>query len=168
MTDRDKLEEIGRFNKAHGIKGEISATIEDIDPEELPCIFVEIEGLFVPFFITSVRTKGPETWLLKIKGIDSETDCSMLVNKTIYVEDGIICDDVETDQDGFYMRDLIGYEVIADGVPVGIIEDFDDSTDNVLFIVKRHDSRNTLYIPAADEMIGGINTDNKTISMDLP
>ena len=68
MIAADNLIEIGRFGKPHGIKGELSAIIPDfdIDPETLPCIFVELDGLMVPFFIIAVRTKGSESFLLTL------------------------------------------------------------------------------------------------------
>ena len=46
MIKQDEIFKIGHFNKTHGIKGEISATI-DCDYEllkALPCIIVEIDG----------------------------------------------------------------------------------------------------------------------------
>lgn len=167
MIARDKLEEIGRFNKPHGVRGEISATIPDLDPEGLTCIFVEIEGLFVPFFIENIRTKGSETYLLTIKGIADENEGALLANKTIYAD----ADEIETDESddgGFYMSDLIGYTVVDDGRVAGVIEDYDDSTDNVLFIVRRPDSEATFFVPAVEEIITDINPETKTITMDLP
>lgn len=167
MIQRDLLEEIGRFNKPHGIRGEISATIEDIDPDELPCIFVEIEGLFVPFFIESVRTKGSETYLLSIKGINNEADGLMLAGHTIYAEAEVL-GTADDEADGFYLSDLEGFALYDGPDLVGTIEDFDDSTDNVLFIVRRLGAEKTLFVPAAEEMITDINNDSKTITMDLP
>lgn len=166
MIARDKLDEIGRFNKPHGVRGEISATIPDLDPADLSCIFVEIEGLFVPFFIENVRTKGSETYLLTIKGIADENDGALLANKPIFAD----ADEIETDKtdDGFYMSDLIGYSVIDGDRVAGVIEDYDDSTDNVLFIVRKTGSDETFFVPAAEDIITEINPENKTISMDLP
>ncbi|MDE6437887.1 MAG: ribosome maturation factor RimM [Muribaculaceae bacterium] len=168
MIARDKLEEIGRFNKPHGVRGELSASVYDVDPADLSCILVEIEGLYVPFFITGVRTKGSETYLLTIKGIADENDGVLLANKTFYA----LADEVETDPDdadGFYLSDLIGYTVMDDdGHTAGEIEDFDDSTENVLFIVRRPGSDSTFFVPAAEDIITEINQDNKTIIMNLP
>ena len=166
MIARDKLEEIGRFNKPHGVRGELSATLPDLDPTDLTCIFVEIEGLFVPFFIENVRTKGAETYLLTIKGIADENDGALLANKPIYAD----ADEIETDDSdgGFYMSDLIGYTIMDGGQVAGIIDDYDDSTDNVLFLVRRPDSNATFFVPAAEEIITEINPETKTITMDLP
>lgn len=88
MIATDNLTAIGQFGRPHGLKGEISAQIPDtdIDPGELPCIFVELDGLYVPFFIESWRTKGTETVLLTLDGIDSQPAASKFTNKTLYAE----------------------------------------------------------------------------------
>ena len=87
MITREEIIEIGIFNKAHGVKGEISATIDcEIDVfRKFSCIVVEIDGIFVPFFAESIRPKSQETVLLNIDGFDSDVAVKILVNKTIYV-----------------------------------------------------------------------------------
>lgn len=73
MILRTDITEAGVFNKPHGIKGEISATLDfDIDLSDVKCIVLDVEGIFVPFFIVSVRPKTSETVLITINGIDSE------------------------------------------------------------------------------------------------
>ena len=73
MILESELIEAGKFNKPHGIKGEISATVDiDIDFDELKCVVMPIEGIFVPFFINSVRPKNGDTYLVTIDGVDSE------------------------------------------------------------------------------------------------
>ena len=168
MIAADNLIEIGRFGKPHGIKGELSAIIPDfdIDPETLPCIFVELDGLMVPFFIIAVRTKGSESFLLTLEGITSQEKASEFTNKSIYARpEDIPADDTE-DYEGFYLDDLIGFTIQSDGCKIGTITDFDDSTDNYLFHVE--DSGSTILVPANPELIESVDTDTKTIYMNLP
>ena len=58
MIRRDELIQIGQFNKPHGIEGEITASVNyDFDDlSAFSCLIVEIDGIFVPFFVTNVRT----------------------------------------------------------------------------------------------------------------
>ena len=45
-----EIAEAGHFNKPHGIKGEMSATLDfDLDLDNVKCIIVPVEGIFVPF-----------------------------------------------------------------------------------------------------------------------
>lgn len=51
MITSDEIIEIGAFVKPHGVKGEISAQIDyEIDLQELKCLIIDIDGIFVPFF----------------------------------------------------------------------------------------------------------------------
>jgi 16S rRNA processing protein RimM len=76
MIVRDQLIAVGRFNKAHGVNGEVQATL-DIDADLLPrlrCIVTDVDGIYVPFFIASHRSKGAQSVLLTIDGIDNERE----------------------------------------------------------------------------------------------
>ena len=62
---------------------------------------------------------------------------------------------------------FIGFTVIDDnGHDVGRIVDYDDSTDNVLFIVER--DGDTLRLPVVDDWITDIDSERRTIAMTLP
>lgn len=168
MIPADQLIEIGRFGKPHGIKGEMSAVIPDadIDPADLPCMFVEIDGLMVPFFISSTRTKGSESVLITFEGVDSQEKAARFTNKIIYARP---CDLPETEEDGegFYLDDLTGFDIVCGGAIIGEITDFDDSTENYLFVVSTSSGQEIL-IPANPDLIEAIDTDTKTINMNLP
>jgi len=168
MIPAEELTEIGRFGKPHGIKGELSAVISDgdINAAELPCIFVELDGLMVPFFIASARSKGSESILLTFEGIDTQDKAAKFANKVFYARQ---CDmpENETDGEGFYLDDLTGFHICCEGKEIGIISDFDDSTENYLFVVETPDSDDIL-IPANPELIEEVDTDNQIIHMNLP
>ena len=160
--------EIGKFNKPHGLNGEISATL-DVDPTGLSCIIVDIDGINVPFFITSTRPKNAGTTLLRIDGVDSEEAVRMFVNKPVYALSTEVSEEERTDEDGFYASDFIGYDIIDDATSgrIGSITDIDDNTENVLFIVDTPDGGRA-FIPVADEFITDIDTERRTLTMNLP
>ena len=73
MIRLSEIAEVGRFNKPHGIKGEISVSINtDIDLDDVKCVIVPIDGIFVPFFLQTIRPKTADTSLITIDGIVSE------------------------------------------------------------------------------------------------
>lgn len=171
MITKDQITEIGRLNQPHGIKGEINATFPfDIDINRLSCIILDIDGIFVPFYIVSNRTRGAQSRLIIIDGVDNEVRASSLSNKTIYAlkeEVAPLVDD-DDDADGFYAEDLIDYTITdTEGNLSGTITDIDDSTENVLFVVTTDSGRKHL-IPVADELISDIDTENKHITVELP
>lgn len=169
MIRRDELIQIGQFNKPHGIEGEITASVNyDFDDlSAFSCLIVEIDGIFVPFFVTNVRTKSSQTILLKIDGINDEREASMLVNKEIYVLNSEFNATEVFDDDEMPVDILVGYEMIQEGNSIGHISDIEDSTANVLFVVKNADGKE-LLIPAVDDFIDSIDTENKQIHMSLP
>lgn len=167
MMNNDKIE-VGVFTKPHGIKGEITALFPNglYEPAAGDFVFADIDGLPVPFRILGVRTKGAESFLLTIKGISDEPAAASLAGKAILVDEDLVAD-IEDDGEGFYLDDLIGFELQADGTTIGTIDDFDDSTDNALFIV-RTPAGDTILVPASGELIEAVDTDAKIIAMDLP
>lgn len=172
MITRDEITEAGVFNKPHGIKGEISATLDiDVDLAEVRCIVIEVEGIFVPFFISQVRPKSADTDLLTIDGIDSDDKARTLTGRSFYVLDTDLPDDEEDgddDSEGFYAADLVGYRVVdSEQGPLGTIADINDSTANILFIVSRPDG-SEMYIPVAPEFIDAIDPDGPTLTVTLP
>ncbi|MDE5970141.1 MAG: ribosome maturation factor RimM [Muribaculaceae bacterium] len=169
MIQRNSLSEVGRFARPHGINGEITASLDyELSPDDLRCVIVEIEGIFVPFFVNSFRPKGHENYLLTIDGIESDNEAKLLSNKTIYALTNELPESFENeDSDGIYASDLIGWTITEDENPLGVIEDVDDSTANVLLIVKTIDGA-TIYVPLADELINAIDTDTNTVDVTLP
>ncbi len=172
MIKLSELAEAGHFNKAHGIKGEMSATLDFyLDLNDVKCIVVAIEGIFVPFFIKSWRPKTADTCLLTLDGIDSDVQAQEFNNRTFYILRSDIPEDEEDDyddEDGFYASDLIGYKVHDNALgDIGMISDINDATQNVLFLITTPRG-NEIFIPVADEYIVEIDHDNETLTTDLP
>lgn len=170
MILEQDLIEAGKFNKPHGINGEISVTLhEDLDLNNLRCVVMSIDGIFVPFFIKSVRMRNADTYLITIDGIDSEIKAQAFTNKPVYIlESDMPNNGEEDDEEGFYLNDLVGYKVTDNYLGyIGQISDINDQTENVLFIVER-DNGEDVYIPAVDEFIIDVNPDTKQIITALP
>lgn len=159
------LKVVGRLLKPHGICGEITALLtDDVDLSQLSCIMLRLEGIYVPFFLNSVRPKSAETDLLTIDGIDDEEQASRLCPNEIYAISTELSD---VDDEGVYAADMEGFEVVANGGRLGKIVAIDDTTANYLFIVERGGGEQIL-VPVADEFITGIDTQAKVVTMELP
>lgn len=170
MIKLTEIAEAGHFNKAHGIKGEISATLDiDVDLSEVKCIVVSVEGIFVPFFVSACRPKTADTCLLMIDGIDSEAKAQQFNNRPFYIlRTDIPEDEEDDDEDGLYASDLVGYRIVDETLgDIGVISGINDSTQNVLFIVET-DGGDEIFIPVTDEFIEEIDSDSETVRTDLP
>lgn len=163
---------MGHFNKPHGVQGEVSCSLDcDVDIlERFSCIVVDIDGIFVPFFINRVRTKTVTTALLTIDGINTgEQASATLVNKTLYVlkrDYDRLAEEAGYDDDEMLPADFfIGSQAVINDSERGKIVDIDDTTANVLFVIALKDGREVL-IPAVDEMID--RADDDTIFFNVP
>lgn len=170
MITRDELIAIGRYNKPHGVAGEISATLDvDIDMLRLlRCLVSTQDGIYVPFFVNACRPKSAETVLLTIDGINSEADAARLVNHEIYALKSDYDQEWEdTDADAYPLDYFIGFTLRdAAGNLIGEITDVDEQTENALFIIDRGEE--TVMIPANDELIVEFDVDSREMVMDLP
>lgn len=170
MITSDSLIEIGRFLKAHGIKGEIVfAPDYDLDLKELRCLVVEVDGIFVPFFVEKVRTKGAENLLVKIEDLDDEKEVSLLVNKSVYAMKEDVDIEENSEEEGLSAHALVGYTMVDENdEEIGVIESIDDTTENWLFMVRDATGDNLYAIPVADEFITFMNPDTRTLGVTLP
>ncbi|MDD2962212.1 MAG: ribosome maturation factor RimM [Muribaculaceae bacterium] len=166
MITRDNITEVGAFNKPHGVNGEISSTfecqIEDV--KDFSCIIVDIDGIFVPFYINNIRYKNNTTFLLKLDEVETEEGVKAFVGKPIYALKTEIEDIEPEDNDSYY---FIGFSIkdYHKG-DIGTIIDVDDSTDNYLFVVSSKDKE--VLVPVAEEYIMKIDDKKKIITMLLP
>lgn len=169
MITRGMLTPAGEFNKPHGIKGEISASFDPrVDVGALKCVVAEVNGLFVPFFIDAIRSRGADAVLLTIDGITDENEAKLLSRKPLYLLNGDAALAADDEDDGFYVEDLVGFSALdEDGAVIGKIAGVDSTTANVLFVIDRPDGSEAL-VPVADEFIDGIDPESATITLRLP
>jgi len=169
MIKREDVIKIGQFNKPHGIKGEISFAFANEIFDESKCKFLicEIDGIFVPFVVEHYRFKSNSTALIKLKGIDTVVSAKLFTNKDVYFQKQSKYE-AESTKDITSWDYFIGYTLIDDkSGEIGIIADVDTTTINALFVVDRA-GEGELLIPASEELIIKIDTENKKIRLTLP
>lgn len=170
MITREELIAIGHYNKPHGVAGEISATVDvDVDLlRDLSCLISEIDGIYVPFFVSGCRPKNGDTVLLTIDGIANEQEATRLVNRDIFaLKRDYRQESEDAEADGYPLDYFIGFELQdSDGTTVGEIIDVDEQTENAIFIIDRDGVE--LMVPASDDLIVEFDLDKKVMVMDLP
>ena len=165
MIKQEEVYHIGRIGKAHGIHGEVTFHFDDdvFDRTDADYLVLEVDGILVPFFIEEYRFRSDTTALLKLEGVDSQERARELTNVDVYFPRHL----AETDDDDAPLTYafLVGFTIVdaSTGQKVGIIESVDESTMNILFCLE-----NGTLIPAAEELIEGIDQKKKEISLRLP
>jgi len=170
MIRRSDITPIGDIHKPHGIRGELSVSLDEgIDPRELRCIVLDIDGIYVPFFIGAARTRGADSWLVKIDGIDDEKAAMALARHEVFAMADDVADDEDDPEGGIHLYDLVGYTLDdARGHKIGTITDIDDSTANVLLTVLTDGDGRSIFVPFADELLTALDTHTRTVAIDIP
>lgn len=160
--------QVGSTQKPYGIKGEIIIRFRkpqyaDLDAE---FYFLEIEGIPVPFFVEEFIYSTDVTSRVKFEDINDEITAAQYVNKDVYLPRELVKQQEEQtgEEDWDYFT---GFAVIDQhGVELGVIEEVDDSTQNVLFVVRKE--KKEYLIPATEDFIAAIDDENNIIEMFLP
>lgn len=167
MITKDEVIKIGKLQKTHGIKGEISLVFDksayaDVDTE---FYFLDIDGIFVPFLIEEITFITDTGARVKFEDIDDETRATQFVNLHVFLLRKQVSENQKDDKSDWDF--FIGYTVFDQHLrDLGIIESVDSTTINILFIVKK--SETELLIPATEDFIVKINTEKKIIHLNLP
>ena len=172
MIRIEEITSVGSLVKPHGIKGEILAEVDyEFDLASARCIVLDVDGIFVPFFIDGLRPRSVSSVLIHIDGVDSEISAKKICGKEFYVLNEDMPETDGLDEDGFFLSELVGFKILdADNSEIGEIVDYDDSTENSLFMVRpaTGESDQIIYIPVADDFIRSLDSQAGTITMDLP
>ena len=158
MIKLEEVYKIGKLGKVHGVKGEISFLFDDdvFDRVDADYLILDIDGIFVPFFIEEYRFKSDSNALMKFDGIDTMERARELTGCDVYFPRKMS----EADEGHLSLAEIIGYSLIDAQTrkEVGKIAAIDDSTINLLFELE--DGK---LIPAPEELITNVDTKNHQI-----
>lgn len=162
MIKLEEIAPIGIFGKTHGIKGEINLELNvDFDLENTPYIIVDIDGIFVPFFIAEYRYKTDTSALILFEDIYTEETIRPFFGKKAYVKKEILTLD---DEDEMSINYYVGFTMLTpQRTIIGQIVEIDDSTANVLFVLD-----NDSLIPVGAVEVLDIDPDKHIMIVELP
>ena len=163
MIKREDVYKIGRLGKAHGVKGEVSFQFDDdiFDTTDADYLILEIDGILVPFFMEEYRFRNDSLALVKFCDVDTQQRASELTGCDVYFPRTL----AEESEGQLSLSSLVGFDIVeaSNSKVVGKIAAIDDTTQNILFELE--DGR---LIPASDELITNIDTNQQQIIMQIP
>ncbi len=163
----NQFTEIGTIQRTHGVNGEFQVIWNHdfyLEEQNLESVFIEFEGIPIPFFISSIRTKSEDKALIKFEDVDDVNVANEFVGMKLLLPS----DEIEVDDDELLMSDLVGYTLISNhNQLIGKIIDYQEFQTNSVFTVI-HQSGSELMIPAAEELIIEVEPEGKTIVMEIP
>lgn len=154
---------IGTLTRTHGIGGELSMNFTDDvwDRADADYVFLEVDGIQVPFFLEGWRFRSDSVALLKFQDIDSSEDANEYVGADVYFPHSLTPEPDEDDE--YTWRHFTGWQVVdAQAGPIGIIDYVEDSTVNTIFCV---DGK---LVPANEDFIERIDAKERIVYMILP
>lgn len=167
MIDRKNCHLFGKLLKLHGFEGELMMkSLTNALPElkESEPVFLDIEGILVPFFVSSIDQISRDACLISFDDVDSDQKARELVGCNVYssVPAG------ENIQAGITeLNELKGYQLIDRNLGlIGTIIDCVDISLNPLFRVQGQETE--FLVPANPDLILDISADTHEVNMDLP
>ena len=155
------MQRIGQVLKSNGRDGELLVGFTGIAPEEIDLeepVFIEFDGLPVPFYFESFSQRGNTRALVRLTGVHNLTDADELAGAVLYAEDDLYEDEEE---------DLTGWTVLdADGTKVGTVSAHEDIPGNPCIWVETGHGESLL--PLREELVLEVNETEKTLRMEIP
>lgn len=151
--------ELGKIVNIHGVHGEIKVNPYADGPEFLKNFKrVLVDKVF--YDVLSVKV-ARGCAVLKLKGVDTVDGAEKLREKIVYVPEN---DLPRLPEGTFYVKDLVGMEVYADGDLLGTLTEVMFTGANDVYVVKNKEGKEYL-IPAVPVFIK--NRDVKAKRMDI-
>ena len=153
--------EAGKIVTTHGIRGEVKI-MPYCDSPELLC---EFDRLFLgknKDEVTIERARVfKSTVIAKIEGVDTPEDAEKLRNKLLYMHR----DDLELDEDTYFISDLMGLEVrdADSGQVYGEITDVMQTGANDVYVIKGADRE--YLVPAIAEVVVSTDIDGGVMTI---
>lgn len=152
---------IAKVAKTFGKNGEVILRLYDAFPDAPDLrepLFVLIDGLAVPLFLSSCRPRGSRQALAVFDDWETERRAAELVGRELLVY-GEDTDGDEPSLAGYVLKDAVSGRQ-------GVIREFLDYDNNPLLAVDFDGTE--VMVPAADELVRGIDEKNRTVTVELP
>ena len=161
MIQEKEIFKAGKINKTHGVNGELNCAIDADTIDRAEYMVLDMDGIFVPFFISNIRVKSSNSVLLTLEDIETETDARNLVGKDIYLPIHLM-----SDEDMLSYEYFIGFTVVNADEKLGEISFVDDQTVNILFGISAEDR--DILLPAVEDFIMEVDNENKILYTNYP
>ena len=159
---------IGEILRPHGLRGELRMRVLSKQPQDLK----RLRHVYLADGENAVRERvdvgnlrfNKAYALLKLAGVSNRDQAEELRGKLV------ICDIAQLpplDDGEYFLFQLVGMRVVADGVDVGKVREVLETGANDVYIVDS-DEHGELLVPAHDETIDNIDFKRGVIEMTLP
>lgn len=162
--DKNTLAEYGYLKKTNGISGELTLNTNDGfgESDVMPdFLFLEIEGLPVPFKIESFRWRADETCVLKFRYVDSKEEAQKYTGCRVLSEV-----EMQAGDDGFNPFFMKGYALFDQNKhEIGQIEMINDYGGNLVLSVNHQNAE--VLVPFHADLLLSVDQEAKRVVLNI-
>lgn len=162
----DTCYKIGFIMKPHGLKGQVTISLDPEAPENfsgIDTVFVQVREKLLPFFVEAISLKGAKAFL-KLEEVNTPEDAQAISKSPIFLPKSTR---PKSGRGEFYDDEVIGFEVLDNEMgSLGIIQEVVHAGPNKLLSVKYHERE--VLIPLNSPFIDSVNKSRKRITVSLP
>ncbi len=164
--DINNCTEIGYVKKTHGVRGELLLNfLEGFDEtvEDAEYLFLEVEGLLVPFFVEEASIHNSISGAVLFDTLDSKEKANRFVGSKVFIDN----DEVVHDSEFFNIQLIKGFTLShAEKGIVGEVIAIDDFGGNFVLTVDYNGKE--VLLPFNEELICEFDENKKSIVMFFP
>ncbi|HEY4756457.1 MAG TPA: ribosome maturation factor RimM [Ignavibacteriaceae bacterium] len=152
---------VAKIVSAEGDKGFLKIDSFSDSPErfaKLKNVYIDFWGEKKLFSLQSVKRKK-ENILIKFKNFDDKESVEVLIGREVFIDSK---DVLKLPKGHYFIHDIIGSNVIRNGVEFGKLTDVYSLTSNDVYVIRKTNGEEIL-IPAIHEFIESIDTLNKVL-----
>ncbi|GAB0156043.1 ribosome maturation factor RimM [Chryseobacterium sp. Alg-005] len=157
---------LGKITRRHGLSGNVILKLDTDQPElynKLESIFVEINGLLVPFFIEKSSWSKSDALNIFFKN-SSEAMVDQVLGKNVYLPLATL---PKLSGKQFYYHEVIGFTILdEENNNCGEIESVNDQTAQHYFLSRLNGKE--IVVPIIKDWILEVNREEQFIKMQLP
>ena len=157
--------QIAKILKSNGTDGGLLIGVRDIEVGQIDLqepVFIEFDGLPVPFFIQDLQQRGNSKAIIHLNDIDSLADAEEVVGRAIYIEG-----EWEEEEE----MDFTGWTLLNRGERVGTVTGMEPIPGNLCLYVRpdRHSpTQSANLVPLHPDLILSADPAARTLDLDLP
>ena len=157
---------LGKITRTHGLAGNVILKLDTDQPDfynKLEGIFIEINGLLVPFFVEKQQWSKDNSKIISFKNATLQM-AEQTVGKNVFLPLSTL---PELKGNQFYYHEVTGFEIQdSDGTSAGIIKEVNDNAPQHYFVLNLGGKE--VIVPVIKEWILEVDRGKKLIRMELP
>ena len=155
------MQKIAQVLKSNGTDGELLVSFFDVYPEDIDLqepVFINFDGLPVPFYFESFTPRGTKRALVRLTGVRNLKDADELAGSAIFA-------DYFEDDDS---EDLTDWSVIdaADGRKLGPVIGYEDIPGNLCVYVDT--AQGQVLLPLHQDLVVSMDHEKREITLTIP